>query len=1065
LEAIVSIETRGCRKKKKWAALVWVRIVFVFFLFSLMSQPSALCDPLSEMPDSKQWEWQVDGKMLPFPAEIWKKLTPGLPSQWPNEIIKELARSGFYTQIAVEEGPVGRSPRYRVSASLQKSVGEISFSGLGLTEENLYKRLLKSKVGGTYVPQDLEIDRERIRTRLLQRGYPNAQVPIPTVEPLAEGQVRILFSVNRGRPCRVAEVVTLPDAGVFDFITLPVESGALCDTAAIEDSLERERNRLRTEGFLDANLKLESLSYTVDKERAVVRLYLDRGSRTRIEVINSATGALAEDLISSRGGLSAVELVYLSEDELRNEIQRGFQSRGYSSASVTGPNKYTAQNGDVIFRYFVQPGQQLFIGRIEFRGMLPISRSGVIEKIGLAPGFFSSRIPYVERELSQYREKLLAIYYDEGYADAKIEGPTVEFSADGRTANLLFRLEPGLRYLVRDFTVFGKPKEFQSDEEVFYRVLGPGEPVSKQRLRLLEEETRLELLKLGFAYAKVSTEPNVVAQEPNGKPVQILLTIDAGPLVRVGRVFAEGELYGKGDRVIRESGLEPGDLFTPDALDAARLRILRHDLYGNVQIEALNAQALEEKREIVDVVIRTQGRGGYSLGLGPGYGTRNGYRFSVDFAVNNLTKDGLRLNSNASLSQEKQQRAFNETKQLLGRKITVGLVEPLFRVGNWVSPFDVSVVSGLEVASQALSNRFFETFDLGVSYKAYFWDVSWNFYSKFAHEWSKVIGSGLEPIEALDRPTLRIHEVIFGVGIDTRNNVEWPTRGRILDISSSHARFGLYSEVEYDRISADISQYFPVYERWSGALGGGIARITNIRNERSETVTAPGSRRSSLTGRSMVRGFPDGGAGLGPLIWLDLQAPRSSPGLPCSPILRPIGATNVIYLKSELRYRSPWFSEMLGFAWFVDSGATYFTESEQNALSARLEEFNRSVRTNQAGAADSSSNSCEIRAARLIGNDAIAIKDTSAIEQYFRRSYISSGIGARVIIPDLASINVDWGLPLYDPADGTGGCQTVKEATSASSQPPTCVKRKGDDKIFGSLRFPGAFFVGIGANF
>ena len=986
-----------------------------------------------------------------------------VPSQLPNEIPLALSATGRYRNVAVFALPSApREPAvYRVEALLQRRVTDVSISGLGFLEEAQYKRLLKSKIGAPFVEEDLLEDVERLQKRLANRGYLKAKIAPPLTETSSSGDVRLSYEVDRGRPCRVAEIFVEPDAGVFDFITSPVEAGSICDVVNIEDALEREKGKLRAEGFLDADLRFARIDYTPDKERAVVRLRVDRGRRTRIEVVNLSSGAVTEEFGQGKGGLSPAELVYLSEDELRSEVQGGYQKRGYASAVVTGPNKYESPGGENVFRYFVQPGPQVFIGQIDFRGALPLPRKEIIERLDLAPGFFSSRVPFVEIDLPKQREKLLSVAFDEGYADAKVEGPSVNLTSDGRTANLIFRTSLGPRYLVRDLTVIGKPAEFTADEEVFERVLGPGTPVSQARLRKLEEETKIEMLRLGYAYAQVKAEPNVLPADGGQRPVQILMTIEAGPVVRVGKVFAEGELYGKGDRSIKESGLEPGDLFTPENLERARFRVLRHDLYGNVQVEPLSPSALAEKKQVIDVVIRTQGRGGYSLGLGPGYGSRNGYRFTVDFAKNNLTRDGLRLNTSASLSQEKQQKAFNATRQLLGRKITVGLVEPLFRFGSWVSPFDVSTTGGLEVAAGSLSNRFYETLDVGFSYKPYFLDVSWNFYTKFAHEWSRVIGSGLEPIEALDRPTLRIHEIIFGVGVDTRNNVEWPTRGTLVDVSSSHARFGLYSEVQYDRFGFDISQYFPIYGRFSGALGGGVTKISNVVNARRETVTAPSSRRGSLTGRSQVRGFPDSGVGPGPLIWLDLRTPKSNPDLPCSPDLRRIGATNVLYVKGETRYRTPWFDEALGFAWFVDSGSTYFSDSEQKAITARLDEFNARA----AGATDEGRNSCVIRGAKLVGNDAVNIKDTSVLKQYAQRSYLSTGVGARIIISNLASINIDWGFPVYDPAERGGECDTIEQATATAGKAPTCVKRRADDKLFGLLTVPGAFFVGIGANF
>ncbi len=1011
--------------------------------------------------------FRLGGKDTPVPSDVAARLAGVDAVQLPNEIPLAFAGTGRFRDVmllalAPAAATTSGKPRYLVEAVQQRRLSDVAISGLGFLEDAQYKRVLKSKVGSPFIEEDLTEDVSRLERRLGDRGYLNARVSPPVVETSSTGDVRVTFDVNRGRPCRVAEIFVEPDASVFDFITLPVEPGSICDVITIEDALEREKNKLRGEGLLDADLRFLSIRYTEDKERAVVRLRVDRGRRTRIEVVNLSTGAVSDELLQGRGGLSAAELVYLSEDELRSEIQSGYQKRGYASAVVTGPNKYSSQGGDSVFRYFVQPGVQVFVGRVEFRGELPLPRSEVIERMDLAPGFFSSRVAFVEADLPRSRDKLLSVYYDEGYADAKVEGPSVVISSDSRQADLVYRISPGSRYVVRDLTVLGKPVEFTADKDVFYRTLGPGAPVSKRRLRELEDETRIELLKLGYAYADVRAEPNVLPGDERGRPVQILLTIDAGPVVTVGRVFAEGELYGKGDRVISETGLEPGDIFSPDNLETARMRVLKHDLYGNVQVEPLDPAALAERKRVIDIVVRTQGRAGYSLGLGPGYGTRNGYRFTVDFARNNLTRDGLRLTSSASLSQEKQQRPFNDTRQLLGRKISVGVVEPLFRLGNWVSPFDVSAVSGLEVASQPLSNRFFETFETGFSYKPYFLDVSWNFYTKFAHEWSKVIGSGLEPIEALDRPALRIHELVFGVGIDTRNNVEWPTSGALVDVFSSHARFGLFSEVQYDRVGLDISQYFPLYRRFSGAVGGGISRITNVVNGRRETVTAPGSRRGSLAGRSQVRGFPDGGGGLGPLIWLDLRSPRANPDLPCSPILRAIGATNVIYVKGETRYRSPWFSEMLGFAWFVDSGTSYFTEQEERAISARLDAFNASAAAQDDG---QNSNSCVIRGAKLVGNDAVTIQDASVFQQYINRSYISSGVGARIIIANLASINIDWGFPLYDPAEKRSSCSTPAEATTTGSSAPSCVKRREDDKLLGFVTIPGAFFVGIGASF
>ena len=1037
--------------------LAQIPMLFAFgFAFLALTHQFALALSPSSI------EFSFEESIVRLPETLQTKLSKEPPSSWSEVIIKELVSNYKYRDVEVFADPA-TGHLVRVNAKKLKRVIDVTLNGLSSGEEIQFKRLLKSRVGFGFFPDDLVEDKSRILRRLAERGYLKADVSEPLVETSAVGDVRLTFSVDRGRSCTVAEVLVEPEQSFFDFLTSPIEAGVFCDVISIQDSLEKDKGRLRGLGYLDAKLSLLEMKVTPDKERAVVKLNIDRGVRTRVEVINLATGAVSGEVIKGKSGLTPAELVFLSKDDLKEELAQDFRNKGFANVILNGPNEYKAQNGDSVFRYFAQPGNQIFIGSVEIRGAVPFTEKELMEKLNLEPGFFSGRVAFVQDKMAEIREKFLSLLFEEGYAEAQIEGPLVSIDGTGRLAKLTFRVEIGPKYLVRDISILGKPEDFKSDQAVFGRVVAPGTPVSKSRLRLLDEETQIELLQLGYAYAEVKSEPNLYSEVEKIKPVQIILAINSGPRVRVGTVFAEGELYGKGDRVILESGLKTGDYFTPEALETARLRILKHDLFGNVQVEALNSEDLQQKKETVDVVIRAQGRGGYALGLGPGYGTRNGYRFSVDYAKNNLTRDGLRFNSTASLSQEKQQRSFNDSRQILGRKISLGFVEPLFRLGEYVSPFDVSVLSGLEVSAQPISNRFYETIETRASYKPYFFGLSWNLYAKLGHEWSRVIGSGVEPIEALDRPSLRIHEVEYGASLDTRNSVEWPTGGFLTEASASHARFGLWSEVQYDRFSFDFSKYFPIFGRFSGAIGGGFMRIGNVVNEKSETVTAPGSRRSSLAGRSVVRGFPDGGTGLGPLIWLDLRAPESNPDLDCSPVLRSIGASNLLYLKGETRYRSKWLSEMLGFAWFVDSGAAYFTRAEKESVDQRLAEFN--ARARNAGGKGADADICYIRSAKLVGNDDISYQKLKTFQDYIRRSYISTGLGVRVIIPNLASINIDWGIPIYEPSESSGQCSSVEKASQSNAEAPKYLSRRADDRIFGVLTTPGAFYIGIGASF
>ena len=238
-------------------------------------------------------------------------------------------------------------------------------------------------------------------------------------------------------------------------------------------------------------------------------------------------------------------------------------------------------------------------------------------------------------------------------------------------------------------------------------------------------------------------------------------------------------------------------------------------------------------------------------------------------------------------------------------------------------------------------------------------------------------------------------------------------------------------------------------------------KISDVVNSQKEAVTAPSSRRATLAGRSLVRGFPEASSAVtpGPLLWLNFQSPEANPSLQCQPTLRAIGATNVLYAKSELRVRTPWLGESLGLVSFLDTGAAFFTGQEQQALQASLS-------GGSTGLDPGASDQCALRSARVVGDDAIDRLETSIFNRYLQNSYISAGLGVRYIISNFASLNIDLGFPLREPGDAARKDDCILPAdVGTTSAAPRCVKRSSTSKLFGLFPLPGAYHIGIGANF
>ncbi|MEY4065104.1 MAG: hypothetical protein RIR26_1312 [Pseudomonadota bacterium] len=1047
---------KRCSKNLFW------RLFYRIVLFVSLIAPSmtVLAADLAK-EEALNFVFIVDGRPWKPPVEILAELLETSSQDMGQKIIHLLSEKASLSHVVVQREMMEGRPSYFVSAIRLARIGEVSFRGLGPAQVQQIRANLRVRVGVPFVPEEAERDREIIRTKVGERGYFRAVVLSPEVTSTINGELKIVFPTSLNAPCRIAEVRIEPDETLFDYFSTPIELGSLCDRASLNEILERQKSRLLAEGYLSSELALTEMNVSEDGERGFVKIRYLRGPKTRIESVNRQTGVVSDLLSEFRDSITAYDVLSLSDDELRSEVRRSYVKLGYANASVMGPTRLTDPNGDSVVRFYVQPGAVVVVGDVRLLGDLPLPRSQVLERMELTPSLFQGSVPFVEEALPRYRDRLLGLLIEEGFSEARVLNPTVNYAMDGRSVDLVFRITLGVRSVLRDVTILGRPANFVLTSGFEERILQPGQPVNAAKLKALEDDVRLELINVGYAYARAQVSARNLPVSGEVRPVQVTVDLDAGPLVKIGKVYAEGDVFEKQDRIIRESGLVEGDIFTPDHLEQARMRILKHDLFETVVIEPLSTEGLEGKDSVLDLVIRVHAKRSYTLGLSPSYGTRNGYRFSVDFAKNNLNVRGLRLTSTLSVSQEKLQSAVLSNQRILGRKMTLGLMEPMLRLGDYVSPFDWNAVTGLEVSAQSLSDRYFETFESGLAWRPQVGKRTWALQLKFSHEWSKAIGQGTLPLEALERPTVKIHEFVLGAALDTRNSPEWPTQGVTLELMSNHARFGLLSDVQYDRYSLDAGYFVPIWNRLSAAFNAGGLKISDVVNSAQKSQTAPSSRRATLAGRSLVRGFPEASSAItpGPLLWLNFQAPEANTTLKCQPTLRAIGATNVLYAKSELRLRSPWFGESLGFASFLDTGAAFFTANEISALSESL--------SGQQGALDpGGTDTCALKSAQIVSDSPVDIRWPSFFQKYLDNSYVSTGFGLRYIISTFATLNVDLGFPIREPGEGLRGDQCVEpSAVGSTSRAPLCVKRRSTSKIFGLVPLPGAYHIGIGANF
>ncbi|WP_186646687.1 BamA/OMP85 family outer membrane protein [Fluviispira vulneris] len=999
----------------------------------------------------------IDGKEQEFPQEILNDLGAVPFYELDDAIITKLVDTGIYQEITINKGKLDKKGHiFIVNAKTIKRIQDVIFSGLSSSESLEFERIIVSQRGRPFKASSANADSKAIEKSLIQKGYPNAKVLKYSIKELSPDSIRLNFEIEKGNPCHIDQV-TVQDSlsNVLNFLTIPIETGSICNLAAINESLDQLKENYWEQGFLEAIVKLQEISYSSNRESAKITLQIEKGRKTTFQIFDEDSQLMNNDFLVSKQGLTYSDIILLSDADLNVILTDFYKKQGYAFVNISDPERIIDKNGNTTLKFLLKKGAYVKIGKVTFIGTLPESESKVLQEMGLSSSFFSGSIPFYQDNLNIYRDNLKKFLLSRGYLEAQVSNPDYVPNESNTEMNLVFRVDKGIKYLINSISFQGNPSDFEFDNDKLLKIAQYGTIYSIDILQNLLNEVKRQLLSAGYLYNEVKIEHAILPENKYEKFVNIVVKIDPGQIVRIRKIYIDSDFFGKELSILSASGLESGDIFSQESFDVARQSLIRHELFSTVSIEPLDINSIERKELRVDIIIHARSRSGYTLGISPGYGTLRGYNFGIDFTLNRLNNDGLKLISSASVSQERQQQNFasTETRQILGRQITLGFSEPLFKIGPLRTPFDATASVGYKVIAETLTNREYFTVNLKADWKPSFFDLNWNLSQSVTHESSNSTSSESAIVQVLDSPSIIIRELTSSVSLDNTDNPAWPTKGSRHNLQVSFARFGLGSEVQYNRYVLSTDLYFPLYKKLSGAITLGGKFIVDTVNKSGDTVTPPASRRETLTDTALVRGFPEtyGSAAPGPLLWVHYN--QSNPALNCPTQLTSIGATNLVYFKAEARYR---FSDNIGFVAFLDTATNYFTSAEISNINKFIQNRVSSV---------PSTTDCVPDQAALISTGSVELKNASFIEQYWKQAYVSTGFGFRYIVSNYATISLDYGYPLKDPSSNETGCVSPAEALNAST-PPRCVTRIQESAyINNAIQFKGALHLKVGAQF
>ncbi len=332
---------------------------------------------------------------------------------------------------------VAPGPRARLSAITLRNHTEFPDSELlGRT---------RLKPGRELTSARLERAAERLRGFLVRRDHLGARVSVRRGE-YDPGANRVPLEIELTADPRVRVEVTgakIPSRELRKMV--PIYQEGAVDEDLLQEGRRAIRDYLEREGYSDVQVRYSIVPASAETakqkgargapaNRQVIHYQVERRGRHRlVGVAFVGNQYFSDDLLHSRLRLVPAALASrgrfsrrLMEDDATS-IRELYIANGYSEARVRSElvDDYKGKKGDLLVRFHIEEGLQTRVAELKLEENKTISSDDLLAVIGSTPGQ-----PYSEFGVSGDRDNILALYYNEGFPEARFAA-TVEDAPSG----------------------------------------------------------------------------------------------------------------------------------------------------------------------------------------------------------------------------------------------------------------------------------------------------------------------------------------------------------------------------------------------------------------------------------------------------------------------------------------------------------------------------------------------------------------------------------------------------------------------------------------------------------
>ncbi len=569
----------------------------------------------------------------------------------------------------------------------------------------------------------------------------------------------------------------------------------------------------------DGNIKLV---FSV-RERAILKdINFDGNDKITTEKLKEKITLIAGTPFSNKQVKESVE-----------RLKELYQEDGYYEASIT-PVIKTLPDGKDSITFFINEGKKIKIKEVRIIGVekgagkLPensVKKTINTKQYSRLTSWLSGTGIYKEIEAEGDVDRIRDYYLDRGFIQVQVSGPETEVIEDGRWMRIIFRVNEGAKFRIRNLTFKGDDIFTNSFLEKKL-TLHKGMVFSRRTLR--EDISKIIDLygEKGFAFANVNPD---LKPDDTSQDVDITLVIEKGEKIKVRRINISGNEKTRDKVIRREIRLSELDYLDTSALKRSFQRMNNLNFFENVEI----VPELVTK-DMVDLNVKVKEKPTGSFSMGGGYSSVYGLVAMVDLSEGNLFGKGelLKLKGEFGKLRTNYDLTFKEPYFL---DTPTSLTVNIFDTVNSFNTYDVKSKGG--------------NLGLGRSYGEY-----WSGGVSYGIQTIKVTGT---PPSSFTKGETKTGSVTTYAARDTRDNYWDPRAGNKNNVSVEYADSFLGGNNIFAKYTLDTVWYYPMKLDSAFMFHGKYAEGQGLRGHEF-----PANEKFYVGGIYSVRGFDYGKASM-----------------------------------------------------------------------------------------------------------------------------------------------------------------------------------------------------------